>query len=145
MRKFFRDFSTFIRRGNILDLAVGIIIGGAFNTIVRSLVNDIIMPIIGLIGGKNVANAKIVLIPAVTEANEIITPAVTLNYGSFIQSILDFFIVALSIFFALKVIKSIRTSLDRKKEKQEAAVKKPTSEDLLKEIRDLLKENNRKS
>ena len=84
MRKFFRDFRTFIQRGNVLDLATGIIIGGAFNTIVKSLVNDILMPIIGLIGGKNISEASLVLVPAVTnEAGEVLENAVTLNYGLF--------------------------------------------------------------
>jgi large conductance mechanosensitive channel len=137
MRKFFKDFAAFIKRGNVLDLAVGIIIGGAFNTIVRSLVNDILMPIIGLIGGKNISEANVVLVPAkLDEAGAILENAVTLNYGAFIQSIIDFFIIALTIFVILRV--AIRLQ-NRFKKQEEPAPTKPASEDLLIEIRDLLK------
>jgi len=98
MNKFFKDFLIFIKKGNVLDLAIGIIIGGAFNTIVRSLVNDIIMPIISMIGGTNIAEAKLLLVDAVLNGEgEVVKNAVTLNYGSFLQSIIDFLIVAFSI------------------------------------------------
>jgi large conductance mechanosensitive channel len=122
MRKFFRDFRTFIQRGNVLDLATGIIIGGAFNTIVKSLVNDILMPIIGLIGGKNISEASLVLVPAVTnEAGEVLENAVTLNYGLFFQAIIDFLIVAFTIFIIIKAATSFQRRMEalrRKKEKE---------------------------
>ena len=144
MRKFFRDFRTFIQRGNVLDLATGIIIGGAFNTIVKSLVNDILMPIIGLIGGKNISEASLVLVPAVTnEAGEVLENAVTLNYGLFFQAIIDFLIVAFTIFIIIKSATSFQRRMEalrRKKEKETPPEDlKPTTEELLTEIRDLLK------
>ncbi len=103
--KFFKEFGEFIKKGNVLDLAIGMIIGSAFNKIVSSLVNDIIMPVIGVICKVNVTELKATLVPAVlNEEGEIVKAAVTLNYGNFIQTIIDFLIIALSIFVALKVI-----------------------------------------
>ncbi|MDD3999322.1 MAG: large conductance mechanosensitive channel protein MscL [Bacilli bacterium] len=148
MRKFFQDFKNFIKRGNVLDLAVGIIIGGAFNTIVKSLVNDILMPVIGLIGGKNISEAQLVLVPAVVnEAGDILENAVTLNYGAFLQAIIDFLIISLTIFVIVKIATSFSKRMEavknRNKEKEVEVVKneppRPTSEELLTEIRDLLK------
>ncbi len=138
MRKFFREFTNFIKRGNVLDLAVGIIIGGAFNTIVKSLVNDILMPVIGLIGGKNVSEANIVLVPAtLSSEGEVLENAVTLNYGAFIQTIIDFLIIAFTIFVIIKVVNGLQKKLKRPEEAVPQA--KPNSEVLLTEIRDLLK------
>jgi large conductance mechanosensitive channel len=150
MKKFFKEFGDFIKRGNVLDLAVGLIIGTSFNAIVRSLVNDIIMPLIGLAGGKNIAQAKLELIAAVVENGTVVTPAVTLNYGAFLQTVIDFLIIALSIFVAVKIISSFRNRLEKRVLKyrkidnnpEEAAVvtpAKPTTEEILLEIRDLLK------
>ena len=117
MRKFFREFTNFIKRGNVLDLAVGIIIGGAFNTIVKSLVNDILMPVIGLIGGKNVSEANIVLVPAtLSSEGEVLENAVTLNYGAFIQTIIDFLIIAFTIFVIIKVVNGLQKKLKRPEE-----------------------------
>ncbi|HEY8395969.1 MAG TPA: large-conductance mechanosensitive channel protein MscL [Bacilli bacterium] len=145
MRRFFRDFAAFIQRGNVLDLATGIIIGGAFNTIVKSLVNDILMPLIGLIGGRNISEATLVLVPAKTNAaGEIIENAVTLNYGAFIQSIIDFLIVAFTIFLIIKVATSLHKKWEKirkKKAEQEKKEDQPKVEDLLIEIRDLLKKD----
>lgn len=138
MRKFFKEFTDFIKRGNVLDLAVGIIIGGAFNTIVKSLVNDILMPVIGLIGGKNVSEANIVLVPAtLSSEGEVLENAVTLNYGAFIQTIIDFLIIAFTIFVIIKVVNGLQKKLKRPEEAVPQA--KPNSEVLLTEIRDLLK------
>lgn len=156
MKKFFRDFGDFIKRGNVLDLAVGLIIGTAFNNIVKSLVNDVIMPFIGLLGGKNIAQAKYELVKAVIVDGEVVTPAVTLNYGAFIQTVIDFLIIALSIFVAVKIITSIRSRIERRVEKlkekliksedepakevvEEVVASAPKAEDILIEIRDLLK------
>jgi large conductance mechanosensitive channel len=141
MKKFFAEFLDFIKRGSILDLAVGIIIGGAFNAIVRSLVNDLLMPVIGLIGGTNVSEAKIVLVAAIGE-----TPAVTLNYGSFIQTIIDFLIIAITIFVIVKVATRAGKLAEKARTRKEKATpaevvveeKKPTVEELLTDIRDLL-------
>ncbi|WP_314010209.1 large-conductance mechanosensitive channel protein MscL [Pseudostreptobacillus hongkongensis] len=128
-----KDFKDFIARGNVIDLAVGVIIGGAFGKIVSSLVNDIIMPIIGLILGKvNFTQLAIVLQPAEGD-----TAALTLNYGMFIQNVIDFLIISFVIFMALRLLVKLK-----KEEKQEQAATEPVltkDQELLVEIRDLLK------
>ena len=133
-KKFLTEFKEFALKGNVLDLAIGVIIGGAFNKIVSSLVEDIIMPPIGvIIGGVKFNQLAYELKPAVGD-----NPAITLNYGAFIQNIVDFLIIALSVFIFIKVI----SKLNRKKEKEEAVVEEPkltVEQELLTEIRDLLK------
>lgn len=131
---FLSEFKTFAMRGNVIDLAVGVVMGTAFKTIVSSLVDDIIMPLIGaLVGGTDFKNLEIVLSNADTE-----NPAI-LAYGQFIQNIVDFIIIAFSIFIMVKVI----SKLNRKKEEdvvEEVKVPELTKEEiLLTEIRDLLK------
>ncbi len=135
----FKEFKEFAFKGNVLDLAVGVIIGGAFGKIVTSLVNDMLMPVIGvLIGGINFADLKFVLTPKTAEVAE-----VAICYGSFIQSVVDFLIIALSIFMFIKLI-----SLSKKKEEKETTVEAKVVSSpeviLLEEIRDLLKKNNSK-
>lgn len=136
--QFIQDFKKFIMRGNVVDMAVGIIIGGAFGKIVSSAVSDIIMPVVGiLIGGINFTDLKFTLKHAVTNSTgEITTPAVTLNYGNFIQVSVDFLIISFAIFLMIKAI----GSFTRKKEAQEAATPPKPSEEiqLLTQIRDLL-------
>ena len=140
--KFLADFKAFAMRGNVIDMAVGVIIGGAFGKIVSSLVNDIIMPLIGIVvGGVNFTDLKWVITAAsVDEAGNEIAES-TLNYGTFIQSTIDFLIIAFSIFVMVRVITKITT---RKKAEEEAApapAPEPSNEEkLLAEIRDLLKE-----
>ncbi len=128
-----KDFKDFIARGNVIDLAVGVIIGGAFGKIVASLVNDIIMPIIGLILGKvNFTQLAIVLQPAEGD-----NAALTLNYGMFIQNVIDFLIISFVIFMALRLLVKLK-----KEEKQEEVAAEPVltkDQELLAEIRDLLK------
>ncbi|MDH6358624.1 large-conductance mechanosensitive channel protein MscL [Parabacteroides sp. PF5-9] len=137
MSKFLNEFKEFAMRGNVVDMAVGIIIGGAFGKIVSSLVGDIIMPGIGLlVGGVNFTDLKIVLKQAAVEAGEVITPEVALNYGNFLQVTFDFIIVAFAIFLMVKGINSLK----RKKEEAPAAPAEPSADiKLLTEIRDLLK------
>jgi len=135
MSKFINEFKEFAVKGNAVDMAVGVIIGGAFGKIVTSIVNDIIMPPIGwLIGGVNFSDLKCTL-PALAEGME---PA-TINYGVFIQTIIDFVIIAFCVFLLVKGI----NSLSRKKKEEEAAPAAPpqpsAEEKLLTEIRDLLK------
>lgn len=147
MKKFFKEFGEFIKRGNVIDLAVGIIIGTAFNAIVKSLVNDMLMPVIGLAGGKNVADASIVLIPQVLEGDTVVTEAVLLRYGMFIQSIIDFLVIALTVFVIVKLINNFRNSTTKLRKRNkveeevvpEPVIKAPSTEELLTEIRDLLK------
>jgi len=122
MKKFFQEFGAFIARGNALDLAVGLVIGTAFNAIIKSLVNDIIMPLISLIGGKDIGNWFAVLRGTAaydggTGAWVFSADAVILRYGAFIQSIIDFLIIALAIFLALKVIMGLRKRMDEVKAK----------------------------
>ena len=131
--KWINEFKTFAMRGNVLDLAVGIIIGGAFGKIVSSLVADILMPPIGvLIGGINFTELNIILHQAVVEAGQVVKPAVTMNIGTFLQTIFDFIIIAFSIFLVVKAINTIN-------KKKEAAAEPTKQEELLAEIRDLLK------
>jgi len=123
------EFKTFAMRGNVVDLAVGIIIGGAFGKIVSSVVADVIMPPIGmLVGGVNFTSLAITLKEAAGKA-----PAVTLNYGNFLQAVFDFLIVAFSVFMLVKAINTLQ-----KKEKE--APPPPKQEMLLEEIRDILRE-----
>ena len=123
------EFKEFAVKGNAVDMAVGIIVGGAFGKIVSSLVNDVIMPPIGvLMGGTDFTKLAMTLKEAEGEA-----AAVTLNYGQFIQNTVDFLIVAFAIFMVVKGINSM------KKKEEEAAPAGPSQEELLVEIRDLLK------
>ncbi|MFP1726893.1 large-conductance mechanosensitive channel protein MscL [Lonsdalea quercina] len=133
---FLKGFREFAMRGNVVDLAVGVIIGAAFGKIVTSLVSDIIMPPLGLlIGGIDFKQFHLVL----REAHDNI-PAVVMNYGVFIQNIFDFIIVALAIFVAINLMNKMR----RKEEEKPAAPPKPSAEEtLLTEIRDLLKEQSK--
>jgi len=130
-----QEFKTFALRGNVVDMAVGIIIGAAFGKVVSSFVTNVVMPPLGLmIGGVDFADLAIVLKEAQGEL-----PAVTLGYGLFIQSVVDFIIIAAAIFMAVKVMNSL-------KRKEEVAptvpVAPPKEEVLLTEIRDLLKQQN---
>ena len=141
--KFLQDFKAFAMKGNVVDMAVGVIIGGAFGKIVSSVVNDIIMPPLGLlIGGVNFKDLKLVLKPAVVENGEEIA-AVTLNYGNFLQNIFDFLIIAFSIFLFIRVMTRL---MNKKKEEAQAAPTPPPAptkdQILLTEIRDLLKKMN---
>jgi large conductance mechanosensitive channel len=135
---FFKEFKDFATRGNVVDLAVGIIIGGAFGKIVSSLVEDVIMPPIGLIiGGVNFSDIKWKLNPGQLDPTGLLTsPPVTLNIGKFIQSTLDFAIIAFAIFL---LIKGLNTLQKKKEAAPEAPAAPPEDLVLLREIRDLLK------
>ena len=135
--KIIQEFKEFAIKGNVVDMAVGIIIGGAFGKIVTSLVNDVIMPPIGMIiGGVNFNGLRLVLKSATVDAAGVASPEVAINYGAFIQVLFDFIIVAFCIFMMIKGLNSLK----KKKEEAPAAPPAPTKqEDLLTEIRDLLK------
>ena len=151
MKKFFSEFKTFISRGNVVDMAVGVIVGGAFGKISTSLVNDVIMPAVSmLMGGVDFTAWKIVLKEAVMEmgadgAMVETAPEVAIKYGSLIAVIVDFLIIALSVFCVVKLINSMKAKAEamKKKEEEEAAPPadpEPSAEEkLLTEIRDLLK------
>lgn len=132
---FLSEFKEFISRGKVLDLAIGVVIGGAFHKIISSLVSDVIMPPIGiLIGGVNFKEIKLTLKQAVTDAaGKITSEAVTLNIGIFIQTIFDFMIITFTVFMVIKAINRFN-----KKQLEEQAL--TNQEKLLTEIRDLLKE-----
>lgn len=169
---FWKDFKAFISRGNIVDLAVAVVVGAAFTAIVNSVVNDIIKPLIALLVGGNFSELVIVLRPeTVNEAGEVLVEAITLNYGNLIMAILTFLIDAFVIFTVLRIVRhaqkrmketaeELREKLRRKGEedKQEeentaqeespaapAPAPAPTTEELLAEIRDLLKEQQAKT
>lgn len=139
MGKFINEFKAFAVKGNAVDMAVGVIIGGAFGKIVSSIVDDLIMPPIGwLIGGVNFSDLKITL-PAEKIADGIEMQAATINYGSFIQNLIDFVIIAFCVFLLVKAI----NKLANKKQEKPAPTPAPepsAEEKLLAEIRDLMKE-----
>ncbi len=138
------EFKKFAFKGNIIDMAVGVVIGGAFGKIVTAMVNNIITPLISLLlGSVNFSELKYVFSDAVLNADGTVKVAENaLMYGAFIQSVIDFFIIALCIFFFLKAITKAKSVFEKKKEEAPAepeAPAAPTSEELLTEIRDLLK------
>ena len=152
MKKFFSEFKTFISRGNVVDMAVGVIVGGAFGKISTSLVNDVIMPAVSmLMGGVDFTAWKVVLKEAVMEmgADGVLVetaPEVAIKYGSLIAVIVDFLIIAFSVFCLVKFINGMKAKAEalKKKEEEEAAPPpadpEPSNEEkLLAEIRDLLK------
>lgn len=156
MKKFFSDFKAFIMRGNVIDMAVGVVVGGAFSKIVSSLVKDILTPLISLITGNGTfSESKLILKEAVPNELGELTGEIALTYGVFIQTIIDFFVIAVSIFFILRMamnaqkhFESIKNSLIKKDEAEaEAEAEEETVEEInigeetllvLKEIRDYI-------
>jgi large conductance mechanosensitive channel len=140
MKKFFQEFKTFAMRGNVIDMAVGIIVGGAFGKIVSSLVADVFMPCIGvLVGGINFTDLKITLKEAALDASGQVVPAVAINYGELIKVSFDFIVIAFCIFLMIKAL----NKLSRKKETTPPEPPQPSDEvKLLTEIRDTLKTRN---
>jgi large conductance mechanosensitive channel len=138
---FTKEFKEFTLRGNVIDLAVAVVIGAAFGAIVASFVNDIIMPPIGvLLGGMNFADLKYILKAATTDASGKPIPAATINYGAFIQTIINFVIIALAIFSMIKAMNSMKK---KKIEEPPTAPVLSTEEKLLMEIRDILSTQNK--
>lgn len=129
MKNFFKEFSKFIQRGNVFDLAVGVVIGTAFSAIVTSLVNDIIMPLVGMIiGGVDFSGLSVTVKDS------------TLAYGAFIQAVVNFLIIALVLFI---IVKAMNKVAEKFKKKEEEDAKKDPNTGLLTEIRDLLKKQNK--
>ena len=149
MKKFFSDFKAFALKGNIVDMAVGVIIGGAFGKIVTSLVNDIITPLISILTGKvMLTNLKWVISPAVLdESGKVIHEEVSLLYGNFLQSVIDFFIIALSIFIVIRIMMNAQKKMEalkkKKEEETEPQVPAETELEVLKEIRELMKKEDK--
>lgn len=144
-KSFLQEFKEFALKGNVVDMAVGVIIGSAFGKIVTSLVEDILMPAIGcLIGGMDFKDMKYIIKAVIKEGDKVIKPEVAISYGNFIQVIIDFLIIAISIFIVIKIVMRL-SELRKKEEAQETPAKEappepPANVQLLIEIRDLLKE-----
>lgn len=145
MKKFIAEFKEFAMKGNVVDMAIGVVIGAAFGKITTSLVNDVIMPLISRItGGVDFSAWKWVLKAAEVAEDGTEIPEIAVNYGSFIAVVLDFLIIAFVLFMVVKAINKLR-SIGKKDEPAEEEDPAPTAEELLTEIRDLLKENNDES
>ena len=149
MKKFFDEFKTFISRGNVLDMAIGVVIAGAFGKITTSLVNDLLMPFISwLVGARDMGALNIVIREAVMDGETVVKEGITLGFGTFIGTIIDFLLVAFVVFLILRSFNRAHERLEKMKKKEEEAAEaapeapKPTTEDLLAEIRDLLKDKN---
>ena len=145
MKKMMKEFKDFIMRGNVLDMAVGVIVAGAFGKITTSLVNDIFMPFISyLFGSRDMTALNLVVRPeVVNEAGEVVQAAITIGFGTFGATIIDFLLIALVVFMVVKAINTAKTKLEKKEEEAPAAPPAPPApsaeEVLLTEIRDLLK------
>ena len=145
MKKFFNEFKEFAVRGNVMDMAVGVVIGTAFGKITTSLVNDVFMPLIGLlVGGIDLGQLNIVLKPEVLdETGEVVTAAVTLGLGAFLSTVIDFILMAFVIFLMVKAVNQLHKLGKKDEEEEPEEEPAPTSEELLTEIRDLLKEQQK--
>ena len=144
MKKFMEEFKAFAMRGNVLDMAVGVVIGGAFGKITTSLVNDIIMPLVSILtGGVDFSAWKWVLKEAVMEGSEVVDPEIAVNFGNLISVILDFIIIAFAVFCMVKAINKMHAKLSKPEPEPEDAPEPPKEELLLAEIRDLLKEQSK--
>ena len=140
MKKFLSEFKEFAMKGNVVDMAVGVIIGAAFGKIVTSLVNDVIMPVIGVLtGGVNFSDKKWIIQQAVADGETIVTPEVAVTWGAFVQTVIDFIIIAFCIFVAIKFMNKLKRAPEPAPAPEPEAPAAPTQEELLTEIRDLLK------
>ncbi len=136
MKKFIEEFKEFISRGNVVDMAVGVVVGGAFKSIIDSLVKDIIMPCISILTGKvNIADLKATIIKPLEDG----TGGLIITYGSFIQQIINFLIIAFTIFCTIKFINTLKSKFEKKEEIiEEVQEIKPTTEDILLDIKNIL-------
>ena len=145
MKKMFEEFKAFIMRGNVLDMAVGVIVAGAFGKITTSLVNDLFMPLISWIfGARDMTALNLVVRPEiVNEAGEVVQAGITLGFGTFVATIIDFILIAFVVFMVVKAMNAAKSKLEKKAEEapaEEPAPPAPSAEEvLLTEIRDLLK------
>lgn len=146
MKKLINEFKAFIMRGNVLDMAIGVVIAGAFGKITTSLVNDLILPLVSWIcGSRDMTALNLIVRPAVyDEAGKVVKEAITLGFGSFIGTVIDFLLIALVVFAIVKVANKAHDLAHKKEEEAEAAPEeppKPTTEELLSEILEELKKN----
>lgn len=144
MKKFLNEFKEFAMRGNVLDMAIGVVIGSAFGKITTSLVNDVFMPLIGLlIGGIDLGQLNLTLKAAVMDGDTVVKEPVTLGLGTFLSTIIDFILVAFVIFLVVKAINKLHALGKKDEEPEPEKPETPTAEELLTEIRDLLKEQQK--
>ena len=144
MKKFLNEFKEFAMRGNVLDMAIGVAIGSAFGKITTSLVNDVFMPLIGLlIGGIDLGQLNLTLKAAVMDGDTVVKGPVTLGLGTFLSTIIDFILVAFVIFLVVKAINKLHALGKKDEEPEPEKPETPTAEELLTEIRDLLKEQQK--
>lgn len=147
MKKFFNEFKTFIMRGNVLDMAVGVIVGGAFGKITTSLVNDLLMPFISwLCGTRDMSVLNVLVRPAEIVDGEVVREAITLGFGSFIGTLIDFILIALVVFLIIKAVNEAHKMFEKKEEEAAAepeADPAPSTEELLTEILEELKKQNK--
>lgn len=140
---FLKDFKEFAMKGNVIDMAVGVVVGSAFSKIVTSIVSDVITPVFGFItAGVSFTDLKLVLSEAVVdETGAVVNPEVAITYGNLIQNVVDFLIIAFSIFVVIRLVTKASEKFNKKEEEAPAPEepKGPTQEELLTEIRDLLK------
>ena len=144
MKKIINEFKAFIMRGNVLDMAIGVVIAGAFGKITTSLVNDLLLPLVSWIcGSRDMTALNMIVRPAeYNEAGEVVREAITLGFGSFIGTVIDFLLIAVVIFAIVKAANKVHDLTHKKEEKAEAAPEeppKPTTEELLSEILEELK------
>ena len=142
MKNFVNEFKAFIATGNVLDLAIGVVIGGAFGKITSSLVNDILMPLIAwLFGTRDMTALNIIVRPELVVNGEVMQEAIIIGFGALVATIIDFLLIALVIFFIVKLSNKAHNMMEKKKEEEAAAVEeaKLTSEELLAEILEELK------
>ena len=144
MKKVINEFKAFIQRGNVLDMAIGVVIAGAFGKITTSLVNDLILPLVSWIcGSRDMTALNMIVRPAeYNEAGEVVKEAITLGFGSFVGTVIDFLLIAVVIFAIVKAANKVHDLTHKKEEKAEAAPEeppKPTTEELLSEILEELK------
>ena len=144
MKKFLNEFKEFAMRGHVLDMAIGVVIGSAFSKITTSLVNDVFMPLIGLlIGGIDLGQLNLTLKAAVMDGDTVVKEPVTLGLGTFLSTIIDFILVAFVIFLVVKAINKLHALGKKDEEPEPEESETPTAEELLTEIRDLLKEQQK--
>lgn len=142
MRKIIAEFKEFISRGNVMDMAIGVIIATAFGKITTSLVNDVLMPLISwLVGARDMSALNLLVRPEVlNDAGEVVQESITIGFGTLLGTVIDFILVALVVFAIVKAANMARARLEKQKEAEEEAAPEPSNEEkLLAEIRDLLK------
>lgn len=141
MKKIIAEFKEFISRGNVMDMAIGVIIATAFGKITTSLVNDVLMPLISwLVGARDMSALNLLRPEVLNDAGEVVQESITIGFGTLLGTVIDFILVALVVFAIVKAANMARARLEKQKEAEEEAAPKPSNEEkLLAEIRDLLK------